>query len=407
VFRSSQPRGFAPSANGPDPTTHERLEAYRGVRKIFYLLDSLSVGGTETQAVELACRLSVRGHRITLGCLRAHGPLLEKLNGFDVKVREFHPQGGIDSFGGIYQLLRLSAYLRRERFDVVHTHDLWSNLLGIPAAWLARVPARVSSRRDLSHFDWYQSSRRKWVRTIQNLSHLVLTNASAIRDSLIAEEGFNPTKVRVIHNGIDIQRFGRQGADRKQLFPDESGGKLVVLVGNMHSDVKGHDCLIESARFVVQEFPAARFVLPGDGERRPGFERQAAKLGLEHNFLFLGQRGDIPEILACCDIAVLPSKAEGLSNAILEYMAAGLPTIASRVGGSPELIRDGETGLLVPPCDPHALAEALLRLLRNPGVAYRLAKKGHEFVSQNFSFERLVEEVEDLYSELLHRGHQS
>jgi glycosyltransferase involved in cell wall biosynthesis len=373
-------------------------------RKVFYLLDSLNVGGTETQAVELALRIPEAGYDVTLGCLRARGPLLERLQGSQVAVREFHPEGGIDSPAGFYQLLRLSWFLRRKKFDIVHTHDLWSNLIGVPAARLAGVRAIVSSRRDLANFDWYQSKRRGWLRRIQNLGGAVLANATPIRDALIAEDGFKPEKLRVIHNGVDIDRFQTSGDERDQVFPGVGKGKLIVLVGNMHTDVKGHPWLIASAPAVVHEFPTARFVLAGDGEQRPRFEEQVAKLGLEQNFLFLGRRTDIPKILACCDIAVLPSRAEGLPNAILEYMAAGLPTIASRVGGNAELIEDGVTGLLVPSEDSAALSDALLALLRDPGLARRMAQNGHEFTIRNFSFERLVREVDELYSELLRGG---
>jgi len=116
-----------------------------------------------------------------------------------------------------------------------------------------------------------------------------------------------------------------------------------------------------------------------------------------HNFLFLGRRSDIPEILASCDIAVLPSRAEGLPNAVLEYMAAGLPVIASRVGGNAELVQDGVTGILVPAED----WAALLKLLSEPSLARRLGQAGREFTVQNFSFERLVRDVDALYTELL------
>jgi glycosyltransferase involved in cell wall biosynthesis len=373
-------------------------------RKVFYLLDSLDLGGTETQAVELALRLPESGYEVTLGCLRARGPLLERLQGSQVAVREFHPEGGIDSPAGFYQLLRLSWFLRRAKFDIVHTHDLWSNLLGVPAARLAGVRAIVSSRRDLANFDWYQSKRRGWLRRIQNLGGAVLVNATPIRDALIAEDGFKPGKLRVIHNGVDIEKFHRSGDERDQLFPGVGRGKVIVLVGNMHSDVKGHPWLIASAPAVVHDYPSARFVLAGDGEQRPRFEQQVAKLGLEQNFLFLGRRTDIPKILACCDIAVLPSRAEGLPNAVLEYMAAGLPTIASQVGGNAELIEDGVTGLLVPSEDSAALSQALLSVLRDPELARRMAQSGQQFTIRNFSFERLVREVDELYSELLRGG---
>jgi glycosyltransferase involved in cell wall biosynthesis len=236
------------------------------------------------------------------------------------------------------------------------------------------------------------------------LGGAVLVNATPIRDALIAEDGFKPEKLRVIHNGVDIEKFHASGDERDQLFPGVGRGKLIVLVGNMHTDVKGHPWLIASAPAVVRDFPSARFVLAGDGEQRPRFEQQVAKLGLEQNFLFLGRRTDIPKILACCDIAVLPSRAEGLPNAVLEYMAAGLPTIASRVGGNGELIEDGVTGLLVPSEDSAALSDALLAVLRDPELARRVAQNGREFTIRNFSFERLVREVDGLYSELLRGG---
>src|SRR5438477_7680591 len=363
-------------------------------RKVFYLLDSLNVGGTETQAVELALRLPAAQYQITLGCLRAEGPLLDKLKESAVRVREFHPRGGLDSPSGIYQVIRLAAYLGQEKFDVVHTHDLWSNLMGVTAGRLAGVPAIISSRRDLAHFDWYQGRRRNWLRRIQNLSGIVLANATPIRDALIAEDGFAPEKLRVIHNGVDTAKFQRAKSDRNRLFPGMPDGKLAILVGNMHSDVKGHPWLIAAAPTVVKEFPNTRFVFAGDGDCRSSFEGQVAALGMERNFIFLGRRADIPELLASCDVALLPSRAEGLPNAVLEYMAAGLPVIVSNVGGNAELVKDGVTGLLVPAEDSSALSAALLKLLSEPALARRLAQAGHEFTVRNFSFERLVQDID-------------
>jgi glycosyltransferase involved in cell wall biosynthesis len=395
--RSSAEVPAEPGTPGARHSPHPR-------RKVFYLVDSLNLGGTETQAVELALRIPMAGYDVTLGCLRAQGPLLQRLHDSSVVVREFHPTGGLDSAAGLYQLLRLSWFLRRGKFDIVHTHDLWSNLLGVPAARLAGVRGIVSSRRDLSHFDWYQGKRRLWLRRIQNLGGAILTNATPIRDALIAEDGFAPEKLHVIHNGVDTEKFqlGRDG--RGRLFPGAGQGKLVVVVGNMHTDVKGHPWLIAAATAVVSEFPSTRFVLVGDGEQRSSFEDQVERLGLKVSFFFLGRRDDVAEILACCDIAVLPSRVEGLPNAVLEYMAAGLPTIATKVGGNAELIEDQVTGLLVPPEDSQPLSAALLKLLRDPGWSRQVGQSGREFVIRNFSFPRLVREVDELYSELLLRS---
>jgi L-malate glycosyltransferase len=370
-------------------------------RKIFYLVDSFNIGGTETQAVELARRMDPAQYDVTLACLRKEGPLLERLNGSTVNVVEFHPEGGIDSPRGLYQVARMVAYLRRGKFDVVHAHDLWSNMIGIVAGELAGVPVIVTSQRDLSHGDWYQGRRKKWLRRAQNASSAILTNARMIREGLVGQEGLAAEKVRVIYNGVDLDKFESSPSMRAKLFPGMERAKLIVLVGNMHTDVKGHPTLIAAAPKIVSRFPQARFVLVGDGGQRKDFEAAAQAAGVGANFMFLGRRNDVADILAACDIAVLPSAAEGMPNAVLEYMAAGLPVVASAVGGNLEVIADGATGLLVPPGDAEALGQALLRLLADDVLALRVARKGRELVEQRFSFERLTREVGALYEELL------
>jgi L-malate glycosyltransferase len=371
-------------------------------RRVFFLLDSLQIGGTETQAVELALRLDPARYAVTLGCLRMRGPLLAKLEGSSVSVTEWDARGGVNSPGGIYQILRLARFLRGGRFDIVHTHDLWSNLLGIPAARLARVPVVISSRRDLAHLAWYTPRRRTILRYLQSLSSAVLVNSGQIREQLVREDGFRPESIRVVHNGIDLERFRSGVGNRERLFPGLQDCKLVVNVANMHSDIKGQPTLINSAREVCTNFPEARFVLIGDGTRKAAFESMAVELGLKRNFLFLGQRHDVAELLACCDIAVLPSQVEGFPNALLEYMAAGLPAIATDVGGSREVIEHGLNGLLISPDDPDALAKSILSLLEHPAAALELARNGRDSARRDFSFERLITNVDAMYTALLH-----
>ena len=379
------------------------VPAARRPRKIFFLVDSLNIGGSESQAVELAVRLSGAGYAVTVACLRIQGPLVARLQDSGISVLEFHPRGGIDSLGGGWQLLRLGAYLHRERFDVVHTHDLWSNLLGVPAAFLARVPVIISSQRDLSHLPWYQGRRRVWLRRIQSLSSTVLVNAGPIREQLIREGQLPAEKIRVIQNGVDVERFDRRSRESCVVLANAGVGQRIVLVGNMTSEVKGHPVLINAAATVAVEFPDVRFVLVGDGPFRKQFEIQASDLGLQKHFLFLGHREDVPEILAGCDIAVLPSRTEGLPNALLEYLAAGLATVATDAGGNVEIVKDGVTGLLIPTGNPKLLAAALLRLLRDRDLARRLGNTGREHVRRTFGFDKLVEQIEALYSELLAR----
>jgi L-malate glycosyltransferase len=370
-------------------------------RRVFFLVDSLEIGGTETQAVELALRLDPADYAVTLGCLRMRGPLLAKLERTNVSVMEWQVRGGVNSPNGMYQILRLARFLRHNRFDVAHMHDLWSNLLGIPAARLARVPVVISSRRDLAHLAWYTPRRRKILRHLQSLSSAVLVNSGQVREQLVREDGFQPESIRIIHNGIDLDRFKSIRSDRNRLFPGLQDCKLVVNVANMHSDIKGQPLLIHAAREVCANFPQARFVLIGDGTCRTAFESMAAELGLKQNFLFLGQRHDVADLLACCDIAVLASQAEGFPNALLEYMAAGLPAIATDVGGSSEVVEHGVSGLLTAPDDPSALAKSILSLLQNPAAALELARAGRERVRRDFSFDRLISDVDAMYTELL------
>lgn len=371
-----------------------------GFIRVFHLIDSLKQGGSETQAVEVACRMDPDRYEVTLGCLRAEGPLLDLLRQRNIRVEEFYPSGGVDSPGGIYQLLRLAKFLRQGRFDVVHAHDLWSNLIGVPAAKLARVPVIIASQRDLGHQAWYGTGRRRWYRRVQNLADVVLTNANCIRDALIMEGRLSPAKITVIHNGVDVERFSRTN-NKCEPLTRSAGRKFIALVANMHSEVKGHRTLIAAAPRVIQKCPSARFVLVGDGPLRGKFEGAVSELRLKDNFVFLGRRDDVQNVLQECDLGVLPSVSEGLPNALLEYMCAGLAVVASDVGGNTELIKNQERGLLVPAGDPEALANALLELLEDSARSSRMGEENRQFVTANFSFERLIREVDALYREML------
>ena len=394
--RQTGPDSGSPSAAGD--SGRSRLP-----RRVFFLLDSFMIGGTQTQAVELARRLDPARYQVTVGCLRREGPLLSRLDGTGVRVVEFSIGKGIDSPSGIRGVLKLARFLRRERIQIMHAHDLWSNLVGMVAAKIARVPVTITSQRDLSHDAWYGTYRRRVLRYLQSRSSIVLTNANAIRDGLIEKDRLPSEKVCVIYNGVDIDGFRNVIPNREWMFPESAGKKLVVLVGNMNSDVKGHAVLISAAVEAVKHHPEAQFLLVGDGPKRKDYEAQVESAGLAQHFWFLGQRSDVPQILAFCDIAVLPSLAEGLPNAVLEYLASGLPVVATALGGNLEVIQDGTTGVLVPPKNPHALAMALSQLLGDSQFAGQIAKAGRESVVSMFSFERLVNEVDRLYAQLLNR----
>ena len=238
------------------------------------------------------------------------------------------------------------------------------------------------------------------MRMIYRLSTHVIVNSSSVRDLLAQRDGLPAEKIRVLHNAVDVDRFASAKRDREHLFPGTNAdSKMIAVVANMYSRVKGHTSLISAASSVCRDVPEAIFVLIGDGKERPNLERQVRQAGLEKNFLFLGSRSDVPELLACCDLFVLASEAEALPNALLEAMAAGLPVVGTCVGGIPEIITNGVNGLLVPTKGPHALAEPILRMLQNPQFAKKLSQAGQETVRTHFSFDRLLVELEQLYAQ--------
>lgn len=365
--------------------------------RILHLVETLEVGGTESQAVQIAIRQQAKGHNVTVGCLRAKGPLLKVLQDGNVPVLEFRKRTKLLSIAGVRQLFRLRSCLRHNRFDVVHSHDLMSNLLGVPAARLAGTPMIVSSRRYLDLEWWSGKWRTRTVAWIYKWSDYVIVNSRSVRNLLLEREGALREKLHVLYNSVDAERF--RTSERQNvaisLLPKDSS--LIAVVANMYSPVKGHAILVNAAIDVCRHFPNVFFALIGDGKMRRSIERQVRELNLERNFLFLGSRADIPEILACCDISVLPSESEGFPNAVLESMAAGLPVIATSVGGVPEIIEDEVTGLLVPPSNPAALSGAILRLLNNQDLRKQIAAAGHKRVVERFSFDRLIDSLDALY----------
>jgi L-malate glycosyltransferase len=368
------------------------------VMKVLFVICNLDRGGTETQAVELAKRLTSTRCQVTVAALQGTGPLREALQQAGIRIADFPKKGGLISVRGLVQFLRLVRFIRREKFDVVHSHDLWANLVAVPAAKFAGAPVVFSSQRDLAHLYWYTPFRKRVIARIHRWSTGVIVNSSAVYELVQKEFHVPARRVHVIHNGVAFERFASLRANRGKLFPElDQNSKLIVTVANMHTVVKGHYELLEAARRLKSPYPTARFVFVGDGPERLGLEESTRAFGLQDSVIFLGRRADIPELLACCDIFVLPSHAEGLPNSLLEAMATGLPVVATTVGGVPEVIEDGVNGLLVPPRDPASLADAIQRILRDPEFATRLVAVGRERARLQFSFDRVVAELQSVY----------
>ena len=240
-----------------------------------------------------------------------------------------------------------------------------SSYFGLTAAWLAGVPQRVRTRNNVGH--WLTPLHRRLGRWLNRFTTATIANCRAARDAMLDAEGPPPNSVFVLENGVDLERF----LAVPPLSPIASNSLCIGAVANLRP-VKGIDVLIRAVARLSRSHSSIRIRVAGEGEARGELEREAEERDVAGRVELVGAMRDIPEFLGRLDIAVLPSRAEGMSNAVLEYMAAGRPIIASAVGATPELIEDGVHGLLVPPGDDAALAAAMARLLDDRQLACRL-----------------------------------
>ncbi|MGH7838314.1 MAG: glycosyltransferase, partial [Candidatus Binataceae bacterium] len=197
------------------------LSSAQALRKlrILHVVDSFDIGGTETQMAQIASLLAQRGHFVTVAPHRSGGPLEAPLRKAGVRIVEFPKRRRLLSFQGILQMMRLARFIRREKFDAVHAHDLWSNLMAIPAARVAGAPVILCSQRNLAHIPWYTLFRRRVVRFLYALSDGVIVNSGAIRDLLVREFHVPPEHVHLLHNGVDSDRFVNARANREEILP--------------------------------------------------------------------------------------------------------------------------------------------------------------------------------------------
>lgn len=367
-----------------------------------YFTDSAGFGGAEQVLLTLLAGLDrcrwqpVLVHHPHPGI----APLVERARRLGVEIWAVPP---VEGRGRVSWLLSFVRDLKAKRPAVFHAHLYWTLACtyGLFAAVLARVPAVVATQHAFGEI----GSRRS--KMVQRLVFFGADRFIAVSHHMASQLrqacGFSDHKVQVIHNGIPLGPFHckvsiplRDSLTRKREIP------VILSVGRLSKE-KGHRYLLEA----VAMAPKALFVLAGDGPERASLEAQARALGVADRVTFLGHRDDIPDLLASCDLFVLPSLFEGFSLSILEAMAAGRPVIASAVGGADEVIVNGETGLLVPQADPPVLARAIRRVLSDPALAQQLAAAGKARVHREFSAETMVQRTTRVYDELLSAGSMS
>jgi glycosyltransferase involved in cell wall biosynthesis len=363
--------------------------------RVCFVIDRLCVAGTETQLLKL-----ING--LDRNCVLPHLCLLD---GEDETSRSLEPADcpvirlGVRRLrhpSTVRQAWRFARYLRRERIDVVQTHFPDSLYFAAPVARLAGVPHVLRTRRDLGF--WMKPADR-WLAPLY--SHIVtgtIANCEACRRAVIEQERVSPDSVVVLENGIELSRL----MDIPLPSPTGNGKKSVVgMVANLRP-VKGPDVFLRAAAMVSKRNPHTAFRIAGSGDVDSA-RRLIRELGLSRRVELVGSVRDVPALLGELDVAVLTSHSEGLSNALLEYMAAGRPIVATAVGGNVELIEDGVHGLLVPPGNADAAAEAIARLLADREFASALGAAARERAGEHYSTGAMLRRHEGFYTTLVHR----
>jgi glycosyltransferase involved in cell wall biosynthesis len=387
------PKSAVPSRARQALDSRERCAAVstRPLR-VCFLIDELATAGTESQLVALIRHLDRRRVWPYLCLLRGDNPMSQALEPDGCPILRLNV-GSLRHPRMLLSAWRFLRFLRREGIDVVQTYFADSSYFGIPLAWLARVPHRIRTRNNLGH--WLTPLHRRLGRLLNLFATQTIVNCEEARQALLAAEQPRPETVAILENGVDLERFRTV----PPLTVRPGTAPRIGVAANLRP-VKGLDIFVKAAALIHARHPRAVFTIAGEGELRPALEQQIAAEGLLARFALPGSVADMPSFLAGLDVAVLCSHAEGMSNSLLEYMAAGRAIVATNVGAAAELIEDGVHGLLVPPSDARKLAEAIEKLLSDRELARRLGAEAQRRVRQHYSREAMVRRFAEFYEGL-------
>lgn len=356
---------------------------------LFLMNESLRVGGTEQQFVT-AARVLRNGFHIKLGCTARRGELLNSVG----DISEFDPGNSLISKQAFAAGRQLANFLKEQKVQIAHSFDFYSNMLMLPSARTARVPVVIGSHRGLGNT--FSALQQLAQALMFQFSDRIVCNCKAAAERLMLY-GVPRHKLVVIPNFIPDEAF----SDCSPAFPRKQGVLRLGMIARMNHPVKNHPLLLRAVARLVSRYPTLETLLVGDGPLRVDLERMASDLGIAHSVRFLGSRRDIASVLRSLDIAALTSDSEGLSNAILEAMAAGLPVVATRVGGNVELVEDGKTGFLFPVGSDEAFAAAVAKLLDNAELRSKMGMEARTRVLANYKISSIVEQFNKLYISLL------
>ncbi len=371
--------------------------ADRSLPSVLHINTEKTWRGGESQVFSLVTGLRKAGHRVCVAALPG-GALAGRCREAGIDLFEVKMAGDLD----IGAASRIARFARERGFDILHAHTARAHALGLLARHMGAPGKLVVARRLDFPISTGLAGRLKYR---SSRVDMFLAVADVIRRILI-EAGVSPGKIRVVNSSIDLSRFEEARSRRASLraeVRDELGlPHHDPVIGNVAAlaDHKSQTDLIAAVPALLREIPAARVIIAGEGKLRPALEAQIRSLGLGERVRILGFRSDVPRLLAALDLFVMSSKLEGFCNSVLEAFAMSLPVVATRAGGLPEMVFDGETGLLTPVHDPASLAAALVRMLGDGEMARRMAEAGRRLVESQYTAERMVERTRAAYADL-------
>ena len=372
--------------------------------RVVYCIDNMNVGGTELNAVRTAERLDRSRFALSVVCIHTDGPLMARYRDAGIPVHPlpmrsfFGPQAG-------GQALRLIRLFRRERTEIVHSHDAYTSVFATMCARVAGVRGVIASRRSW-HSPHLQGRILRANRLAYRFADRVVGNSPSVSGLVASEGGVPASRIVTIPNFLDPQSFEPLSEANRCLLLQELGvpaDAFVVGIVARLSAVKDHATLLRALAALAEEIPNVHGVLVGDGPERGRIEALARELRIDERVHLAGERPQIPNLHGLFDVSVLCSTTEAFPNSVLEAMAASRPVVATDVGGTPDAVRQGSTGLLVPVRDSERLASAIARLHAEPALRTKLGTAGRTAAQSGYSASAVIRQVEALYTSLARR----
>lgn len=360
--------------------------------RVMLSITDLSIGGIELVNLNLARYLDKSRFEVTLVCWRGEGPLIERLRGQDFDLVVF----GLPTWNFLGILWGYCREIRGRRIHILHANP--GSFSRISAVVL-KVPVIISS----FHSQWRLGFVKLLLdRILSKFTDHFIGVSQAVAEHIKAQQKIRDDRIKVIYNGVIPEEYELRPRDisLKSELGLTDNARLVGFLGRLSFE-KGADILIRAAPAILRKQRTAHLVVVGDGPERADLERMAQELGIFKRVHFLGYRQDIPEILSALDVVAVPSRQAGFELILAEAMASGVPVVASKVGPIPEVIADGETGLLVPPQDHEAFADAIIKLLGQPDRRKRMGEAGKKRVLEKFTVQKMVSQYEALYERLV------